>query len=130
MYLMIALSVISIAIMVEKGPFFFAVRANLERLAKALSQRLNLNDVVGARRIMESSRSAEAAIVAAGLLRDIAVRDAAVTGFRCRSKSLHNDQAIYSRARSQWNSCSNCHSQQRSVFSLMVTNSRTSAAAT
>jgi len=67
MYLMIALSVISIAIMIEKGLFFFAVRANLERLAKALSQRLNLNDVVGARRLMEGSRSAEAAIVAAGL---------------------------------------------------------------
>jgi len=67
LYLMIALSVVSVAIMIERGWFFAVVSENIERLAAALAERLNDSDIVGARTLMSSSKSAEAAIVAAGL---------------------------------------------------------------
>jgi biopolymer transport protein ExbB len=67
LYLMMVLSVISVAIMVERGWFFATISENIEKLAAALAQRLNENDVTGARSLMSASKSAEAAIVAAGL---------------------------------------------------------------
>jgi len=67
LYLMMALSIVSVAIMIERGWFFAAVSENIEKLAAALAQRLNENDVSGARALMATSKSAEAAIVAAGL---------------------------------------------------------------
>ena len=67
LYLMMVLSVISVAIMIERGWFFVTVSENIEKLAAALAQRLNENDVIGARSLMGTSKSAEAAIVAAGL---------------------------------------------------------------
>ena len=67
LYLMIGLSVVSVAIMIERGWFFAAVSENIERLAAALAERLNDSDLNGARSLMSSSKSAEAAIVAAGL---------------------------------------------------------------
>ena len=67
LYLMIALSVISVAIMLERAFFFTSVRENIERLASELAARLNANDVGAARELVRASKSAEAAIVAAGL---------------------------------------------------------------
>lgn len=67
LYLMIALSVISLAVMIERAWFFFRISENLEQLAAKLDARLALADVRGARELMKQSRSAEAAIVAAGL---------------------------------------------------------------
>src|SRR4051794_16777587 len=67
MYLMIALSVVSFAIMIERAWFFVVVRENIEKLASALAEFLDLHDVNGAKERMSSSKSAEAAIVAAGL---------------------------------------------------------------
>ncbi|HEY3666282.1 MAG TPA: MotA/TolQ/ExbB proton channel family protein [Polyangiaceae bacterium] len=67
LYLMIALSVVSVAIMIERGWFFAVVSENIERLAAALAERLNDSDLNGARSLMSASKSAEAAIVAAGL---------------------------------------------------------------
>jgi len=67
MYLMIALSVVSVAIMIERGWFFTMVSENIERLAEALADRLNEHDLNGARDLVKASKSAEAAIVAAGL---------------------------------------------------------------
>ena len=67
MYLMIALSVVSVAIMIERAWFFTLVRENIETLASALSDFLNEHDVNGARDLVSASKSAEAAIVAAGL---------------------------------------------------------------
>jgi biopolymer transport protein ExbB len=67
MYLMIALSVVSVAIMIERGWFFTMVSENIQRLAEALADRLNEHDLNGARDLVAASRSAEAAIVAAGL---------------------------------------------------------------
>ena len=67
MYLMIALSVVSVAIMIERGWFFAMVSENIQRLAEALGDRLNAHDLNGARDLVAASKSAEAAIVAAGL---------------------------------------------------------------
>ena len=69
LYLMIALSVVSVAIMLERTLFFFRVRENLQRLASELSLALGQSDVTAARQLVVQSRSAEAAIVAAGLAR-------------------------------------------------------------
>jgi len=67
MYLMIALSVVSVAIMIERGWFFAMVSENIAKLAEALGERLNEHDLNGARDLVSASKSAEAAIVAAGL---------------------------------------------------------------
>jgi biopolymer transport protein ExbB len=67
MYLMIALSVISVAIIIERVWFFAAHSEKLEPFAKALSALLGRGDLGGARRLVNESRSVEAAIVAAGL---------------------------------------------------------------
>lgn len=67
MYLMIVLSVVSFAIMIERTWFFLAVRENIEKLASALAELLNVHDLNGAKELVGSSKSAEAAIVAAGL---------------------------------------------------------------
>ena len=67
MYLMIALSVVSVAIMIERAWFFFSVSENIEKLAAALANRLDAGDLAGASALVSTSKSAEAAIVAAGL---------------------------------------------------------------
>jgi len=67
MYLMIALSVLSVAIILERTWFFRTIKDDLEALASELTVRLRRGDLEGARSRMESSRSAEAAIVVAGL---------------------------------------------------------------
>jgi biopolymer transport protein ExbB len=67
MYLMIALSIASIAVMLERGWFFVSIRENVERLARMLSEHLDRNDVGAAYEAVQASRSAEAAVVAAGL---------------------------------------------------------------
>jgi biopolymer transport protein ExbB len=67
MYLMIALSVVSLAIMIERSWFFATISENIEKLAEALAKRLNEHDLRGASSLVGSSKSAEAAIVAAGL---------------------------------------------------------------
>jgi biopolymer transport protein ExbB len=69
MYLMILLSVVSVAVMVERAFFYFRVRENLQRLASELGKALDRDDALGAKQLVASSRSAEAAIVAAGLSR-------------------------------------------------------------
>jgi len=69
LYLMLALSVVSVAIMVERTLFFFRIRENLERLAGELGRALQLGDIESAKQIVSTSASAESAIVAAGLSR-------------------------------------------------------------
>jgi biopolymer transport protein ExbB len=69
MYLMIALSVVSAAIILERLFFFLVSAGKVERLAQDLTEHLDRGDVAGAARLAIGSRSAEAAIVAAGLKR-------------------------------------------------------------
>jgi biopolymer transport protein ExbB len=67
MYLMIVLSVISLAIILERAYFFQSISDDLETLARKLATALRGNDYVEAKRLMEASPSAEAAVVIAGL---------------------------------------------------------------
>ncbi|HYP88923.1 MAG TPA: MotA/TolQ/ExbB proton channel family protein [Polyangiaceae bacterium] len=69
LYLMLALSVVSVAIMVERALFFFRIREDLERLASELGRALEVGDVGAAQQLVASSATAESAIVAAGLSR-------------------------------------------------------------
>ncbi|MCK6533729.1 MAG: MotA/TolQ/ExbB proton channel family protein [Polyangiaceae bacterium] len=68
MWLLIVLSVLSVAVMLERAWFYWSLRDDLAKLAHDLRDRLRANDVDGARKRMESSPSAEAAVVTAGLL--------------------------------------------------------------
>ena len=67
MWLLIGLSVISVAIMLERGWFYFSLRDDIPRLAADLRQKLRAGDAEDALRILEASPSAEAAVVVAGL---------------------------------------------------------------
>ncbi len=67
MWLMIFLSVISVAIMLERGWFYFSLRDDIARLAADLRNLLRNGDTEEAIRKMEASPSAEAAVVVAGL---------------------------------------------------------------
>jgi biopolymer transport protein ExbB/TolQ len=67
MWLMLGLSLISVAIIVERSLFFFGVRVDFARLAKAFSPALRERDFEAVRALLESSRSLEAEVVLAGL---------------------------------------------------------------
>jgi biopolymer transport protein ExbB len=67
MWLLIGLSVIQVAIMLERAFFFFSTRDNVDAIRKDLLDYLRRGDLVGARKRMQSSRSFEAAIALAGL---------------------------------------------------------------
>jgi len=67
LYLMIALSVVSVAIVIERLIFFLSTRADLQKLAAQLSERLGAGDLASARALVLGQKSAEAAVVAAGL---------------------------------------------------------------
>jgi biopolymer transport protein ExbB len=66
MWLMIALSVISVAIILERAWFYNSLRDDLARLAKDLQSALE-NSIEAAQKRLASSPSAEAAVVSAGL---------------------------------------------------------------
>jgi biopolymer transport protein ExbB/TolQ len=67
MWLMIGLSLISIAIIVERALFFFSVRGDFARLARAFSQHLRERDFQAAQQLLEGSRALEAEVVLSGL---------------------------------------------------------------
>jgi biopolymer transport protein ExbB/TolQ len=67
MWLMLGLSVISVAIMLERAWFYWSLRDDIATLASELRSLLRNNDLDGARKRMEQSPSAEAAVVVAGL---------------------------------------------------------------
>ena len=68
MWLLIGLSVLSVAIMLERGWFYWSLRDDIARLARELRDRLRDDDMEGARKLLEASPSAEAAVVVAGLM--------------------------------------------------------------
>jgi biopolymer transport protein ExbB len=67
MWLMLLLSVISVAIMLERIWFYTSLRDDIPNLAKELRDLLRKDDMNGALKRMEASPSAEAAVVVAGL---------------------------------------------------------------
>jgi biopolymer transport protein ExbB len=68
MWLLLFLSVISVAIMLERGWFFYSLRDDLAGLARSLGDYLRRGEVAEAKRLLENSPSAEAAVVVAGLV--------------------------------------------------------------
>jgi biopolymer transport protein ExbB len=68
MWLMIALSVLSVAVMLERGWFYWSLRDDIGKLARDLRERLRSDDMEGAQKLLEASPSAEAAVVVAGII--------------------------------------------------------------
>lgn len=65
---MLVLSVISLAIMLERGWFYYSLRDDIAALMKDLAKFLRDDDYAGAKKRLESSPSAEAAVVVTGLV--------------------------------------------------------------
>jgi len=69
LYLMLALSIVSLAIIVERAWFFFRATGNVEKLAADLDRDLGAGNLEAARQRFAAERSAEAQIVLAGLMK-------------------------------------------------------------
>jgi biopolymer transport protein ExbB len=67
MWLMIALSVGSVTIMLERGWFYYSIRDDIPQLAASLREKLRDDDMPAALSVLQKSPSAEAAVVVAGL---------------------------------------------------------------
>jgi biopolymer transport protein ExbB/TolQ len=67
MWVLIGLSVVGVAIMLERAYFYASTRDNIDALRKDLLDYLRRNDLVGARKRVQTSRSFEAAIAMAGI---------------------------------------------------------------
>jgi biopolymer transport protein ExbB/TolQ len=87
MWLMLGLSVISVAIMLERAWFYWSMRDDIATLATELRALLRSNDFVAARKRMEQSPSAEAAVVAAGLAE-------AERGYRSAEEAMRGASAL------------------------------------
>jgi biopolymer transport protein ExbB len=68
LWLMLVLSVISLAIMLERAWLFWSLRDDVTLLMRDLGRLLRSGDLEGARRRLEASPSAEAAVVVAGIV--------------------------------------------------------------
>jgi biopolymer transport protein ExbB len=68
MWLLLGLSVISVAVMLERGWFFYSLRDDLAVLARSFGDHLRRGEMLEAKRLLENSPSAEAAVVVAGLV--------------------------------------------------------------
>ncbi len=66
--LMLILSVISLAIMLERAWLYWSLRDDIPSLMRDLGRMLRAGDLDGARRRLEGSPSAEAAVVIAGIV--------------------------------------------------------------
>jgi biopolymer transport protein ExbB len=66
--LMFVLSVISVAVMLERAWLFISLRDDIPKLMRDLAALLRAGDWEGARKRLEASPSAEAAVVVAGLV--------------------------------------------------------------
>jgi biopolymer transport protein ExbB len=67
MWLLVVLSVISVAVMLERAWFYYTLKDDLPKLAADFRELLRNDDIEGARKRLEASPSAEAAVVLAGL---------------------------------------------------------------
>ena len=66
--LMFILSIVSVAIMLERAWLFWSLRDDPTRLMRDLAKLLRAGDMDGARKRLEASASAEAAVVVAGIV--------------------------------------------------------------
>ncbi len=68
LWLMLALSIISIAVMLERAWLYWSLRDDVALLMRELGKLLRAGDMDGARKRLEASPSAEAAVVVAGIV--------------------------------------------------------------
>jgi len=68
LWLMLVLSVISLAVMLERAWLYWSIRDDLTALMRELGKLLRAGDLEGARTRLEKSPSAEAAVVVAGIV--------------------------------------------------------------
>jgi biopolymer transport protein ExbB len=68
LWLMFALSVVSLAVMLERAWLFWSLRDDITALMRDLGRLLRAGDLAGARARLEQSPSAEAAVVVAGVV--------------------------------------------------------------
>jgi biopolymer transport protein ExbB len=68
LWLMLALSIISIAVMLERAWLYWSLRDDVALLMRELGRLLRAGDMEGARKRLEASPSAEAAVVVAGIV--------------------------------------------------------------
>jgi len=68
LWLMLILSVVSLAIMLERAWLYFSLRDDVGGLMRELGKLLRAGDLEGARKRLEASPSAEAAVVLAGVV--------------------------------------------------------------
>jgi len=68
LWLMLILSVVSLAIMLERAWLYFSLRDDVGTLMRDLGKLLRSGDLEGARKRLETSPSAEAAVVLAGVV--------------------------------------------------------------
>jgi len=87
MWLLLGLSVISVAIMLERAWFYHSLRDDTEKLASELRERLRKSDIAGARKLLGDSPSAEAAVVMSGL-------DEADRGAKSASEAMVGARAL------------------------------------
>jgi biopolymer transport protein ExbB len=66
--LMLVLSIMSLAIMLERAWLYWSLKGDIEELMRDLGRLLRSGDLEGARSRLEASRTAEAAVVVAGLV--------------------------------------------------------------
>ena len=67
MWLMLALSIASLAVVLERAWLFTRIHADIDALSRALRERMEHADLLGARELLVRSASVEAAVVRAGL---------------------------------------------------------------
>ncbi len=68
LWLMLILSVVSLAIMLERAWLYWSVSDDVEALMRDLNKFFRSNDLASARKRLEQSKSAEAAVVIAGVV--------------------------------------------------------------
>lgn len=68
LWLMLVLSIVSLAVMLERGWLYYSLRDDVPALMRDLGRLLRSGDLEGARRRLEQSPSAEAAVVIAGVV--------------------------------------------------------------
>lgn len=67
MWLLIALSVLGVAIMIERAYFFISTNDDIAKLRRDLLELLRRHDLAGARKVLAASRSVEASLALAAL---------------------------------------------------------------
>ena len=67
LYLLIALSIVSIGVMLERWLFYFRHRLDIENVSAALSARMNAGDVAGAAKLLAATDALETNVVLVGL---------------------------------------------------------------